>query len=326
MQVILSFVMTALAAIDGVPAQVAAPQAVTRPGAGIEQWPHGRLRDSRYPGGEPWVAGKADGADAPVSRQEACAVWSLDAAALRELLEICQADTRSQVLLAPKMTTRLGDPARMTSEETVQYVASLKRVADGPPNKSTRLAFEPEVDKVHSGVRVNIPTSQLKGQKLFAKIVIEENRLLAMHTVKYTETVQPQPGTDPEVTQTSFLERLNPNRAPHAAAINATIQVPEVDSRRVEGEWMIPSDGALLVSLGPRAVHERGFLKGHEEHLIAITAHPLTGQAATQPLPASAQPSPAAGQSAPTGVQPPVLKPPLITPSVPAGVSASQPR
>ena len=32
--------------------------------AGIKQWPHGRLRDSRYPGGKPWVAGKADGADA----------------------------------------------------------------------------------------------------------------------------------------------------------------------------------------------------------------------------------------------------------------------
>ncbi len=262
----------------------------------------------------------------PVTRQEACAVWLLDEAAFRELLEICQTDTRSQVLQAPKMTTRIGDPARMTSEETVQYVASLKRVADGPPNKSTRLAFEPEVDKVHSGVRVNIPTSQLKGQNLFVKIVIEENRLVAMHTVKYTETVQPKPGTDPEVTQTSLLGRLNPNHAPHPTAINGTIQVPEVDSRRVEGEWLIPSDGALLVSLGPRAVHERGFLKGHEEHLIAITARPVTGQAATQPSPASTQPLPAAGQSAPTPAHPSAIKPPLITPSVPAGVSASQPR
>ena len=169
----------------------------------------------------------------------------------------------------------------MTSEETVQYVASLKRVADGPPNQSTRLAFEPQVDKVHNGVRVNILSSELKGQKLFARVVIDENRLVAIHTVKYTENVQPKPGIDPEVSRASFLDKLNPTHGPHPAAINATIQVPEVDSRRVEGEWLIPSDGALLVSLGPRALHERGFLKGYEEHLIAITARPLAEPAQT---------------------------------------------
>ena len=160
------------------------------------------------------------------------------------------------------MTTRIGDPARMTSEETVQYVAAVKRVADGPPNQSTGLAFEPQVDKVHRGVRINILSSQLKDHKLFAKVVIEENRLVAMHTVVYTETVQPKPGIDPEVMKTSFLDRLNPSHVPHAASINATIQVPEVDTRRVEGEWLIPSDGALLVSLGPRTLNERRVSQG----------------------------------------------------------------
>ena len=100
------------------------------------------------------------------------------------------------------------------------------------------------MDKVHSGVRVNILSSQLKDRKLFAKVVIQENRLMAVHTVRYTETVQPKPGTDPEVTKTSLLDRLNPNHGSHPAAINATIQVPEVDTRRIEGEWLIPSDGA----------------------------------------------------------------------------------
>ena len=227
----------------------------------------------------------------PVARDEGCAVWSLDAAGVKELLELFQADTRSNVLQAPKMTARIGDPARMTSEEAVQYVASLRRVADGPPNQSTRLAFEPLVDKVHSGVRVNILSSQLKDRKLFAKVVIQENRLMAVHTVRYTETVQPKPGTDPEVTKTSLLDRLNPNHGSHPAAINATIQVPEVDTRRIEGEWLIPSDGALLVSLGPRGQHERGFLKAYEEHLIAISARPVADPASVQPQ--GLQPTPA---------------------------------
>ena len=155
----------------------------------------------------------------PVTRQEGAAVWSLDTAGFKELLEVCQSDSKSDVLQAPKMTARVGDPARMTSEETHQYVASLKRVADGPPNRSTKLAFEPQVDKVHNGVRVSILSSQLKDQNLFARVVIDENRLVAMHTVKYTENVQPKPGTDPEVAKASFLERLNPNHGPHAAAM-----------------------------------------------------------------------------------------------------------
>ncbi len=146
----------------------------------------------------------------PVSRQEGTAVWSLDPAGFRELLHFCQGDTRCNVLQAPKMTVRVGDPAKMTSEETVQYVASLKRLADGPPNQSTRLAFEPQIDRVHNGVRVKVLSSQLKDKNLFARVVIDENRLVAMHTVKYTEVVQPKPGVDAEVTKASLPGSAEP--------------------------------------------------------------------------------------------------------------------
>ncbi|MGA8347611.1 MAG: hypothetical protein WB773_07280 [Isosphaeraceae bacterium] len=278
MQVLLGLLMAALIGVDDTADSYAAPKAVvSRTGVlGTKSGPiiGFEIRDIRV--SSPEWRGKLILRMQPVTRQEGTAVWSLDPAGFKELLEFCQADPRSNALQAPKMTARVGDPARMTSEETIQYVASLKRVADGPPNQSTKLAFEPQLDKVHNGVRVNILSSQLKGQNLFARVVIDENRLVAIHMVKYTEAVQPKPGADPEVSRASFLNRLNPNHGPHAAAINATFQVPEVDSRRVEGEWLIPSDGALLVSLGPRALHERGFQqKGYEEHLIAITARPL---------------------------------------------------
>jgi hypothetical protein len=281
MQVLLGLLMAALIRGDEIADSYAAPKLVVSR-AGVPATKGGpmvafEIRDIRV--SSPDWRGKLILRMQPVTRQEGSAVWALDPAGLKELIELCQADPRSNLVQAPKMTARVGDPARMTSEETHQYVASVKRVADGPPNRSTRLAFEPQLDKVHNGVRVNILSSQLKGQYLFAHVVIDENRLVAMHTVKYTETVQPKPGTDPEVAKASFLERLNPSHGPHPAAINTTIQVPEVDSRRVEGEWLIPGDGALLVSLGPRALHERGFQqfqqKAYEEHLIAITARPV---------------------------------------------------
>ncbi len=278
MQVLLGLLMAALVGVDETADAYAAPKMVVSR-AGVLATKGGpmvafEIRDIRV--SSPEWRGKLILRMQPVTRQEGTAVWSLDPAGFKELLDLCQADPRSNVLQAPTMSARVGDPARMTSEETHQYVASVKRVADGPPNRATKLAFEPQLDKVHNGVRVNVLSSRLKGQNLFARVVIDENRLVAIHMVKYTEAVQPKPGADPEVSKASFLDRLNPNHGPRAAAINATIQVPEVDSRRVEGEWLIPSDGALLVSLGPRALHERGFQqKGYEEHLIAITARPV---------------------------------------------------
>ena len=95
------------------------------------------------------------------------------------MIEYLQDDPHSNLLQAPKLTAHVGDPARMTNEETVQYVAALKRVAEGPPNQPTGLAFVPQVDKVHSGVRVSILSSRLNGSSLQARVVIEENRLVA---------------------------------------------------------------------------------------------------------------------------------------------------
>jgi hypothetical protein len=210
-----------------------------------------------------------------ITREQGSVVWILDQAAYEQLIENCAADPRSNVIQAPRMLAPIGGPARMSSEETVHYVAAVKRVADGPPNQATRLAFEPQTDKIHIGVRVNVLSSELKERALYARMVIEENRLVTFHTATYSELVRPKGGADSGVVRTSLLDRLNPTRGPAPAAVKAAIQVPEVNSRRIEGEWLIPSTGALLVSLGPRSGTERGFLKTYDEHMVAITAQPL---------------------------------------------------
>jgi hypothetical protein len=229
----------------------------------------------------------------PVARQEGAAVWALDEAGIKDLLTHCQADPRCRVAQAPAMTARIGEPVRMSSETAHNYVAHLKRVSDAPPNQGTQIAFQPEVDKVHSGVRVSVLSSELRGQALFAKIVIEENRLVAFHTAEYAEGVKSKPPADPALARASLrnLARLNPAHGPEPARIKATIQVPEVDSRRVEGQWLVPGDGALLVSLGPCTRHDGMLRRQYEEKLIAITARPAGGEAPVPTRPAT-QPSP----------------------------------
>ena len=295
MNAFLGLLMAAMVGLDEAPAKASRPPVpVSRPGAiqktaTKKEGPVVAFEIREIRAGSPDWRAKLMPRLRTVARHEGTAAWLLDQAGYQELIEYLQDDPHSNLLQAPKLTAHVGDPARMTNEETVQYVAALKRETQGPPNQPTGLAFVPQVDKIHSGVRVSILSSQINGSSLQARVVIEENRLLAFHTTTYREEVVPK--SDPEVAQASFLSRLNPNHGPHAAGITGTIQVPEVDSRRIEGYWLIPSDGALLVSLGPRGGQEKGLIKkAYTEHLIAITAR-VDSAAANSPAPSAAAPS-----------------------------------
>jgi hypothetical protein len=222
----------------------------------------------------------------PVARQEGATVWALDRQGLIDLL----GDTRCNIVQAPKMVANVGEPVRMTNETSHKYVAHLKRVSDGPPNEGTHIAFVPEVAEVHDGVRVNVLSSHLKGPVLFAKVAVEQNQLLSFVTTKYTESVKSQSLTkekaDDDVVKTSLIDRIRPEHS-GGASISGSIQIPEVVSRRIEGEWMIPSEGALLVSMGPSARRDKGLRSSsYQERLIAITARPVAdAPVATPPAP-----------------------------------------
>jgi len=167
---------------------------------------------------------------------------------------------------------------RITNETSHKYVANLKRVSDGPPNEGTSIAFIPEVSEVHDGVRVNVLSSRLKGTVLSAKVTIEQNQLLSFITTRYTESVKSQSKekADEAVVKTSLLDRLRPEHA-GSTSISGTINIPQMASSRIEGEWLIPSEGALLISMGPRSRHDKGLLQSsYEERLVAITARPTT--------------------------------------------------
>jgi hypothetical protein len=224
----------------------------------------------------------------PIARQEGAAVWALDRGALDALLARCREDARCNVAQSPRMVAKVGEPARMTNETSVKYVAHLKRASDGAPNEGTHIAFIPELGEVHDGVRVNVASSRLQGQVLFAKVAIEQNQVLSILTTTYKETIRPKGAEkqdgDPDVVKTSLLGRIRPEPS-ESYAINGTIQVPEVVSRRIEGEWMIPSEGALLVSMGPITRREKGLLRqAYQERLIAITAQPTSAPPAAAPV------------------------------------------
>jgi len=217
-----------------------------------------------------------------IDRQEGTAVWAVDPSAFKELLETIQADPRSNIVSAPRMTVPVGQSAKITNEEAVNYVASLKRHADGAPGQASKISFEPQVGVIHSGMRVNVLSSHLKGQALFARVVIQENRLLKLHTASYSESVLKKVEVESHEGKGLLHDRLHRNIGLDRQPFNATIQIPEVETRRAEGEWLIPGEGALVVSMGPRS-RVSGLKSEFEEHLIAITARPIAPQPGGDP-------------------------------------------
>ena len=152
----------------------------------------------------------------------------------------------------------IGSPApEMSHHVSRAYVAELKRIADGPVNEATRVAFQPELDAVQDGFQAKL-TGRTLDQGVLATVLLDESRLVALHTSASTETLRGEtdtPGDDQKVT--------------------SQIQVPEVHTCHVEGEWLIPHGDVLLVSLG---VHSVTDAKGHaepHERLAVIEMKPM---------------------------------------------------
>ena len=217
----------------------------------------------------------------PVARDEGVCVWTIEPETMRRLLN----EPGVKVQQAPRLFARLGDDVRMSNEDEQHYVAHLDRVSDGPPNEGTRIAFQPVVEKIHDGVRVEVSKTQLKDSGFFAHVLVRQNKLLGFLTAGYTESVAPTE-TDPGVVKASFLSKLKPE-GPEKASITGTIQVPEVASRRIEGDWRIPSEGALLVSMGPHSLGSKLGKKHYEERLILLSAFLKDGPPAESAPPKS---------------------------------------
>ncbi|SIO58389.1 hypothetical protein SAMN05444166_5661 [Singulisphaera sp. GP187] len=224
--------------------------------------------------------GKFDPKLIPVARQGGAAVWAADSATLAEWLNFCQADSRCRIVQAPKVTTPAGGEVSLTHGEVIHYVAHLERVADGPINKASKLAFKPEIAQVHNGIRTRLSSGRIEEQGLRARFLIENDRLVSFQASQYREMVNPLEES-PVEPQGLFASGVNRLAQPHAASLAATIQYPVVDSARVDGEWLIPTEGALIVSLGSSLKKGKVLKEIRNEELVVIRYRPDPGASPT---------------------------------------------
>lgn len=211
----------------------------------------------------------------PVARQGGVAVWTADRATTADLLNDLQSSPRGSILQAPPARALLGKPISVAHEETHHYVAEVTRIpapADDPAGKT---AFEPTIDEVNDGLRLRLSSSRLMTGGIVAEVLIEDNRLVGFHTEVVAADPADAPGPEPSASRSTYtppLNRLFRTAATHrpSTALRATIQVPEVVSSRAEGEWLIPTEGALIVSLGPCSAGRHSSRDPYEERLVVL--------------------------------------------------------
>ena len=204
----------------------------------------------------------------PVGRQGTSTIWTADRALAASLTDRARTATSF-----PKFTAT-GD-AVLTKSEVVGYVAAVDRVADGPINQSTSLAFMPRPERIEARFAMKVSGRKLD-QGVLAKVALEESCVDALHDVPQTETVRPSSAktsrTPTDVGREILNVVMSKDSGEPGQTITCAVQVPEISLARIDGEWLIPNDGVLLVSLGVKTVADEKGMAVVRERLAVIEA------------------------------------------------------
>ena len=237
----------------------------------------------------------------PVTRQGTSAIWTAD----RSLAAVLS-DRASSVYVAGKVNAS-GDTV-LTRCEPFSYVAAQDRVADGPINNSTAVSFVPRPERVEERFNVRVAGRRLD-QGVLARVQLEETHVDAVHSVPMTETLKNETTrtsrSSKEVVRDVVKATSTKVTSENTTQLTASVQIPEISQTRIEGEWLIPKEGVLMVSLGVKTVADANGKAVERERLAIIEADAVSSPPVLEALPVSQMTSP-----------------PVPTRSIPQGVDA----
>ena len=182
----------------------------------------------------------------PVARQGTSTVWTTDHALADDLA----ASARWSVAAQSEPTS-----SNFGKTSPVFYVAHVGRSADGPINGASAVSFQPEMGRVDAGFQANIRGRKLD-QGVLARLTLQETYVKAVHTVGLKETCRTPDKINVDFTAPEAKEGVKGFQVIQTSTkgketqVTAQVQLPEVVRTKVEGEWLIPTDGVLLISLG----------------------------------------------------------------------------
>jgi hypothetical protein len=199
----------------------------------------------------------------PVTRQGSATVWT----AGRELAEALVKKT-DKVVAAPRVTAMPHAPMHVQIGQTRKLATRLARATEeASPDGVVPVAYAPEPESFREGLQATL-TGRKLDQGFLTRLVVDDSQIAAVHSINV-----------PVSAGGSACE------AEKAAGQSIAIDVPEVVRASVEGEWLIPNDGILLVSLGVRTVSDKEGKARVQERLMVVEAKPAPFVLAEQVVP-----------------------------------------
>jgi len=283
----------------------------------------------------------------PVTRQGAATVWTVPRDATTQLLEQVTKSPAGTVLQAPKVTAFSGVAASIHSRSSRKLVT--QAAWNGDDHAPQAMAAE--------NVRVGWHTTMV-GRKLdqgiLVQIVLEDTELRAVHHLNIagatesrrsaaqtsTDSKSPAVFKGVETAAGTFYtsqwkakkREVNEEKCDESETCcqmdkdqnihKVSIDVPEIGSQEVAGEWLIPSGEFLLVSFGAYTVADEDGKAVVKERLAIIGAEEAPLANAVPPPSPTASPvlvsPPATITVAPVPAPPPIVKMPLPVPVIPS--------
>ena len=196
----------------------------------------------------------------PVCRQGSATVWTVPAGVARSIRS-----GAGRVLSAPRLAANSGVTAHVSQRRSQDFVTHIVRVADGPVNHASTVALVPQIESAREGLAATVQGRKLD-QGVLTQIVLEDTRVTSLHRVALTEIQEPDHGKP---------------AGKRWETLAAEIKVPEIAKCEVSGEWLIPNDGVLVVSLGAYTTADDKGKAVVRERLALIEARVGVAAAAT---------------------------------------------
>jgi hypothetical protein len=268
----------------------------------------------------------------PVARQGSATVWTAPRETALELFG------KVAIKETPRVTGLTGQPVHISTRSTRQMVTQVAwRGEDAPPKVTP--------EKFRVGTMATM-TGRKLDQGVLVQLVLEDTQILAVHKVSLGRCAQPKAcietseldaidckGEDSKLAQPIVLPK---GRGVTAAVSNESwravketdeskvaVEIPEMGSQEVAGEWLVPNESVLLVSLGVHTIMGEEGKAVVRERLAVLEAHESNSQANVIPastgsltvptlLPRPARPL----------IEPVRVLPPVIVGTVPVKVPA----
>ena len=189
-----------------------------------------------------------------VARRGVATAWTAPKGTVAKL-----AAKANKVVSAPRSAASSLGKSTIFYTKSQAIVADFDRHADGPVNHASYVAFEPKLETATEGNSVTFSGRKID-QGVLTEVTIEDKQVIAVHAVTLTEATESGAG------------------AP--AKLNAKLQIPETIQAQVSGEWLIPNDGVLVVSLGVHTAADANGKAVVRERLVLLEARAVEGQTA----------------------------------------------